>query len=186
MSQPVFRSIEIEIFSLQKLWEEVAGAFVAALERQDGPSMLLLTRQKVPTLNAIDVDTRRRGVAQGAYIARRETAVLKTILLATGSELQHALAAAEELGPGTRVVSMPCSNVFDAQDEHYRASVLPADVTLRVAVEAGVTEGWWRYVGDKGRVIGLDRFGESAPAGELFEHFGFTAANVAATVRDAL
>ena len=99
------------------------------------------------------------------------------------------MAAAERLaddGVAVRVVSMPSCDVFDAQDEAYRETASTASVTARVAVEAGVTEPWWRYVGPEGHVVGLDRFGESAPAGELFEYFGFTPANVAATARKIL
>jgi transketolase len=89
-------------------------------------------------------------------------------------------------GVAARVVSMPSTDVFDAQDADYRESVLPAGVTARVAIEAGVTGGWWRHVGQQGRVIGLDRFGESAPANELFEYFGFTTDNVVAVAKDLL
>jgi transketolase len=112
-----------------------------------------------------------------------------TLLIATGSEVALAVAAAEALaadGLKARVVSMPCPSLFDVQDEEYRESVLPAFVTARVAVEAGATECWWRYVGPHGDVVGLDRFGESAPAGKLFEHFGFTPANVAAAARKVI
>jgi len=111
------------------------------------------------------------------------------LLLATGSEIELAMNAADALaedGIKARVISMPCTDAFDAQDADYRESVLPAAVTARVAIEAGVTEGWWRFVGLQGRVIGLDRFGESAPANELFEHFGFTADNVVAVAKNVL
>ena len=111
------------------------------------------------------------------------------LLVATGSEVTLAVSAAETLaeeGVKARVVSMPSTDVFDAQDADYRESVLPAGVTARVVVEAGVTETWWRIAGPNGRVIGLDRFGESAPAGELFEHFGFSTANVVAVAKDVL
>ncbi len=111
------------------------------------------------------------------------------LLIATGSEVALAVTAAETLakdGIKARVVSMPSTDVFEAQDEDYRNAVLPPHVGARVVIEAGVTGGWWRYAGAQGRVIGLDRFGESAPAGELFEHFGFTAANVVATVNNLL
>jgi transketolase len=110
-------------------------------------------------------------------------------LIATGSEITLAVAAAGKLaadGVKARVVSLPSTDVFEAQDAEYRESVLPAVVTARVAVEAGVTDGWWRYIGPQGRVIGIDRFGESAPAGELFEHFGFTADNVVAAAKEIL
>ena len=111
------------------------------------------------------------------------------LLIATGSEVALAIGAAERLaseGVKARVVSMPCTSVFDAQDEDYKAQVLPANVVARVVVEAGVTENWWRIAGPGGRVIGIDRFGESAPAGELFEHFGFTIDNVVASAKDLL
>ena len=98
----------------------------------------------------------------------------------------YAIAGRTADGVAARVVSMPSVDAFDAQDADYRESVLPAAVTARVAIEAGVTEGWWRHVGQQGRVIGLDRFGESAPAGELFEHFGFTMDNVVAVAKDVL
>ncbi len=144
--------------------EEVAGAFTAALQRRDGPTALLLTRQKVPTLHDLPVETRRQGVARGAYVARKETETLKTILIATGSELQWALAAAHELGPSVRVVSMPCCERFDRQPVEYQQQVLPTECTRRVAIEAGVSSLWYKYVGLQGRVVGIDRFGLSAPA----------------------
>ena len=111
------------------------------------------------------------------------------IVIATGSEVSLAVSAAELLaadGIKVRVVSMPSVDVFDEQDAAYRESVLPAAITARVAIEAGVTDTWWRYVGTAGRVIGLDRFGESAPAEELFEHFGFSADNLVAVAKDLL
>jgi transketolase len=111
------------------------------------------------------------------------------VFIATGSEVALAVSAADTLGAEgiqARVVSMPCTDVFEAQDAGYRESVLPADVNARVVIEAGVTDCWWRYAGAKGRVIGLDRFGESAPAGELFEHFGFSTDNVVAVAKDVL
>jgi transketolase len=113
----------------------------------------------------------------------------EVILIATGSEVALAVAAARELagrGRQARVVSMPCASVFDAQDEAWRAAVLPPDVTRRVAIEAGAPDGWWRYVGARGRVIGMTRFGASAPAKALFEHFGFTAAAVVAEAESLL
>ncbi|MDH3752144.1 MAG: transketolase, partial [Gammaproteobacteria bacterium] len=106
-----------------------------------------------------------------------------------GSEVALAVSAADVLaadGINARVVSMPCTDLFDAQDEAYREQVLPGALTARVAIEAGVTEGWWRYVGPQGRVIGLNRFGESAPAGELFAHFGFSTDNVVAIAKETL
>ena len=111
------------------------------------------------------------------------------IIIATGSELELAVKAAESLaaqGKQIRVVSLPSTNVFDAQDAAYRESVLPAAVTKRVVVEAGVTDSWWKYAGSNGKVIGLDRFGESAPAPALFKEFGFTTENVVAAVESVL
>lgn len=154
--------------------EEVAGAFVAAMQRTDGPTMMLLTRQKVPTLNDIPVQTRREGTVKGAYIAIKESAALETILIATGSELQHAIEAAKQLGPSTRVVSMPCMERFDRQPDSYRAEILPSSCTKRVAIEAGVSGLWWKYVGTDGKVIAIDRFGISAPGDTVMSELGMT------------
>jgi len=139
--------------------EETAGAFVAAFTRTDGPTMLSLTRQALPNLNQIPVEVRRNGVLAGAYIAIPETAPLDTILLSCGSELQHAVAAAAKLGPGTRVVSMPSQHRFDKQPAEYREKVLPRSCRKRVAIEAGVTCSWAKYIGLDGAIIGIDRFG---------------------------
>jgi transketolase len=158
--------------------EETAGAFAAAFARTDGPTLLALTRQGVPLLSEIPVQTRREGVLRGGYIARKETAALELVLLSAGSELQHALAAARNLGPGTRVVSMPCFSRFDRQPEEYRESVLPRAVRKRVAVEATVTSTWARYVGLDGAVVGIDRFGLSAPGGDVMKKLGITAEHV--------
>jgi transketolase len=154
--------------------EEVAGAIVSALERTDGPTMLLLTRQKIPTLHDVDLDTRRKGVAKGAYVCVKESGPLEVILIATGSELQHAVAAAKEIGAGARVVSMPCMERFDRQSQAYRDEVLPASCTKRVAIEAGVTGLWYKYVGMAGKVIGIERFGISAPGNTVMEELGIT------------
>ncbi len=143
--------------------EETAGAFAAALERTDGPTLLSLTRQAVPMLNDIPVAERRQGVLKGGYIAIKETAPLTHILLSAGSELQWAIAAAKQLGAGVRVVSIPSFQRFDAQSREYRESVLPPSCRKRVAIEAGVTALWPKYVGLDGKVLGIDRFGLSAP-----------------------
>ncbi len=158
--------------------EETAGAFAAAASRIDGPTLLALTRQAVPMLNEIDVQVRRDGVAKGGYIAQRETGALDLILLSCGSELQHALAAAKELGEGTRVVSMPCFERFERQPESYRAEVLPNECRRRVAIEAGVPDTWYRYVGLDGKVVGLHRFGLSGPGDEVMKEFGIDAQHV--------
>ena len=125
-------------------------------------------------------------IARGGYTLKDCVGTPDVLLIATGSEIQLAMGAANALaadGIKARVVSMPCTDAFDAQDADYRESVLPAAVTSRVAIEAGVTDGWWRYAGTHGAVVGLDRFGESAPAGVLFEHFGFTAENIVAVAK---
>jgi transketolase len=158
--------------------EETAGAFIAAAERIDGPTLLALTRQAVPLLNDIEVKVRREGVRQGGYIAKKETGKLQRILLSCGSELQHALAAAKELGEGTRVVSMPCFERFDRQPESYREEVLPNECRKRVAIEAGVPQLWAQYVGLDGKIIGLHRFGMSGPGNEVMKEMGIDAQHV--------
>ncbi|MGB8803486.1 MAG: transketolase [Chthoniobacterales bacterium] len=158
--------------------EETAGAFVAAMERTDGPTLIALTRQVVPILNDVDLRARREGVRRGGYIAKRESEPLELIILSCGSELQHALAAANELGAGTRVVSMPCTERFNRESEEYREEVLPKNVRKRVAIEAGVPEIWYQYVGLDGKVIGLHRFGLSAPGAEVMKEFGIDAQHV--------
>ncbi|MFZ9745693.1 MAG: transketolase [Opitutaceae bacterium] len=163
--------------------EETAGAYAAALARTDGPTVLALTRQVLPTLAAIPAETRRQGALRGAYVAVHEQGPLECILLATGSEVQLALEAARLLGPGTRVVSMPSTQRFDRQPAEYRESVLPAACRRRVAVEAGVSGGWYRYVGLDGRVVGIDRFGLSAPAPVAFRELGLTVEAVVAAAR---
>lgn len=160
--------------------EETAGAFVAAMERQDGPTVLSLTRQGIPNINTASADERRNGVLQGGYVIRKETIDLDAIIIATGSEVQHAVAAAEELGGGVRVVSMPSMLRFDAQSADYKESVLPSSCRKRVAIEAGVSGLWYKYVGLEGKVIGIDRFGISAPGDTVMAELGMTASNVVA------
>ena len=162
---------------------ETIAAWQHALERRTGPSALLLTRQGLPVLKQTD---RSRAMC-GGYILRRESgSAPRAILLATGSELHIALAAAEMLGPDIRVVSLPCFELFDAQEESYREEVLPAAVEARVAIEAGSTRGWERYVGVRGAVHGIDRFGVSAPADRIASELGFTSESFAAFVRSYL
>ena len=158
--------------------EETAGAFVAAMERQSGPTVLSLTRQGVPNINSASADERRQGVIKGGYVIKQETAELETIIIATGSEVQHAVAAADELGAGTRVVSMPSMKRFDEQDDAYRESVLPSLCSKRIAIEAGVSGLWYKYVGSQGKVIGIDRFGISAPGNTVMEELGIAPASV--------
>ena len=165
---------------------ETAAAWALALERRDGPVALALTRQKLPTLPGTSTGA-RNGVARGGYILREASGgTPELITIGTGSELQLAFAAAEALeadGIPTRVVSLPCWEVFDAQDQAYRDSVLPPSVRKRLSVEIGVSLGWERWVGDEGAIVSLDHFGASAPAGTIFEHFGFTTDRVADVAR---
>ena len=163
--------------------EETAAAFAGAMQRLDGPTVLSLTRQVVPNLSFAPVETRREGTLKGAYILVKETAPLETILLAAGSEVQHAVAAAKELGAGVRVVSVPSMERFERQSAEYREEVLPNGCRRRVAIEAGVSDLWYRWVGLDGKVIGIDRFGISAPGDQVMQIFGMTAANVVATAR---
>jgi len=158
--------------------EEVAGAFAASVSRPNGPTALIFSRQNVRTLNEISVADRRQGTLKGGYIALKETEPLTHILLAAGSELQWAMDAAKELGPSVRVVSLPCFTRFDRQSEEYKAEVLPASVTKRVAIEAGVSGLWWKYVGLNGKVIGTDKFGFSAPGDVVLNSFGMNAKTV--------
>jgi transketolase len=155
--------------------EETAGAFAAAMLRTNGPTLLALSRQAVPMLNEASAQTRREGVAKGAYILVKETGALKTILLSAGSEVQHAVAAAKTLGEGVRVVSVPSFFRFDQQPAAYREEVLPSSCRRRVAIEAGVSGLWYKYVGIDGKVIGIDRFGLSAPGNKVMEVLGITA-----------
>ena len=154
--------------------EETAGAFAAAFQKTTGPTMLVLSRQNIATLNEIPVDTRREGVFKGGYIAKKESAPLDLILLATGSELQHAMKAAAELGAGTRVVSMPCFERFESQSAEYKESVLPRACRKRVSIEAGISDPWFRYVGLDGKTVAIDRFGLSAPGNIVMEQLGIT------------
>lgn len=158
--------------------EETAGAFIAAAERIDGPTFLALTRQTVPLLSEIDAKLRREGVLKGGYIAKKETGKLNLILMSCGSELQHALGAAKELGEGTRVVSMPCFERFARQSDSYREEILPNECRKRVAIEAGVPQIWSQYVGLDGKIIGLHRFGMSGPGDKVIKEFGIDAQHV--------
>lgn len=158
--------------------EEAAGAYLAAMQRQDGPTALIFTRQGVLANDAVSPSERREGVLKGGYIARKETAPLERILLATGSEVALALSAAEQLGASTRVVSMPCFERFNRQSAEYRESVLPADCTDRTAIEAGVSMTWGQYIGLQGKTVCIDRFGLSAPGGTVMKTLGLSVENV--------
>jgi transketolase len=158
--------------------EETAGAFAAAFSRADGPTLLALSRQDLPHQGGASSTVRREGTLKGGYILIKETAALEAIVIATGSEVQWAVEGAKDK-PGVRVVSLPCFERFDRQDAAYRESVLPAACTKRVAIEAGVSGLWWKYVGTQGQIIGIDRFGISAPGNTVFKELGITAEAVA-------
>ena len=194
--QPVEQTATLRMIPNMDVWRpcdttESAVAWANAIERKDGPSSLCFSRQNLPfqARTAEQVAAIRRG----GYVLSEADANInagkpQAVIIATGSEVALAMAAQKALGEAgiaVRVVSMPSTNVFERQDAAWKAAVLPAGVP-RVAVEAGVTDGWYKYVGLEGRVIGLDRFGESAPAGELFKEFGITAEAVAAAVRAVL
>jgi transketolase len=164
---------------------ESAVCWKDAIERRDGPSCLIFSRQGLP--HQTRSSEQIANISKGGYILKDCDGTPEAIIIATGSEVALAMGAAEELaGRKIRVVSMPSTTVFDAQDEAYRESVLPSGVTARVAVEAAVTDGWYKYVGMNGKVIGINRFGESAPAGLLFKEFGFTVENVVKAVNSVI
>jgi transketolase len=166
---------------------ETAAAWQVLLERDRGPVALALTRQNVPVLDPADVSADQ--VRRGAYVLSDHGGQPDVILIATGSEVQLAMAAATTLrgeGLRPRVVSAPCLEWFAGQDDAYRESVLPPAVRARVSVEAGVTQGWSAFVGDAGRSVGLDHFGASADHYRLFSEFGITADAVVAAARDSL
>ncbi|MDP2272714.1 MAG: transketolase [Archangium sp.] len=167
---------------------ESAEAWLFAMERTKGPTGLVLTRQKVPTFDRTKLGS-ARGLHKGAYVLAESSGPAKVIIIGTGSEVQLAIAAKEQLekdGVPTRVVSMPCMELFHAQDAAYRESVLPKAVKARVSVEAGVTFGWERFIGDHGVAVGVDKFGASAPDKILFEQYGLTAAHVVAAAKQSL
>ena len=190
--QPVEQTATLRLIPGIQVWRpcdavETTVSWRAAFERQDGPSILVFSRQNLPHVPRTQQQI--EAISRGGYVLSDSDGQPEAIIIATGSEVELALKAADELkaaGKKIRVVSMPSTNIFDAQDAAYRESVLPAAVTKRVAVEAGVTDGWWKYVGTNGKIVGLDRFGESAPAGQLFKEFGFTVENVVKNVEAVL
>ncbi|WP_417598799.1 transketolase [Oceanospirillum sp.] len=166
---------------------ETAVAWKSALERDNGPTSLILSRQNLA--HQPRNEEQLANIARGAYVLKDCDGTADAILIATGSEVALAVAAAEELtakGKKIRVVSMPSTDLFDAQDAAYRESVLPADVITRVAIEAAHKDFWYKYVGLEGAIIGMETFGESAPANQLFEEFGFTTDNIVGTVDELL
>ena len=185
--QPIEHAATLRMLPNMDVWRpcdtvESTVAWIAAIERDDGPASLLFSRQNLPF--------QKRGAEQLANVARggyvlSDAQDFKAIIIATGSEVAIAMEAQKILAAdniAVRVVSMPSTNVFDRQDSLYRSTVLPKGPP-RIAVEAGVSDFWRKYVGLNGTVVGIDRYGESAPAGDLFKYFGFTAESVAATVK---
>jgi len=190
--QPVEHVASLRMIPNLEVWRpcdtvESVVAWKCALESQAAPSALIFSRQGLP--HQPRTAEQLENVARGGYVLREPDGQAQALIIATGSEIGLAVAAANELsseGVKVRVVSMPNPGLFEQQDEAYRASVLPPALTARVVVEAGVTAGWASFAGDKGRIIGIDRFGASAPAGELFKHYGLTVENVSQAVRDLL
>jgi transketolase len=167
---------------------EAAEAWAACVQRTDGPTALALTRQTLPVLDRTELTT-AKGLHRGAYILREAGGSPDVLLIGTGSEVQHALGAAEQLaadGIQAQVVSMPSWELFAEQSETYQRKVLPPDVPARVSIEAGVTQGWERYVGTTGTAIGVDRFGASAPGERVMTEYGLTADHVAEEAREVL
>ena len=193
--QPIEQTASLRLIPNLETWRpadqvESAVAWKASVERKDGPSALIFTRQNLAQSDRTSAQL--ANIARGGYVLREcceKGGCPDLILIATGSEVELAMKAAETLsaeGVKVRVVSMPSTNVFDKQDEAYRESVLPSNVTKRVAIEAGIADFWYKYVGSNGRIVGMNSFGESAPADQLFKVFGFTVENVVAKAKEIL
>ena len=188
--QPVEQIPTLRMIPNMSVWRpcdavESAISWKLAIERRTGPSCLIFSRQNLAHMSR--TPEQLAAIARGGYVLRDCAGTPDAIIIATGSEVELAMKAAEAMSDkAIRVVSMPSTDTFDAQDAAYRESVLPKAVTARVAVEAAVTDGWWKYVGHQGAILGVDRFGESAPAGPLFKEFGFTVENLVAKVRGVL
>ena len=158
--------------------EETVAAMVHSVTRQEGPVALIFSRQNIKQNDAMDYMARRQGALKGAYVAKAEEGDLEMIIIATGSEVPHALDAAKDL-KGARVVSMPCMEAFERQSDEYKESVLPSSCTKRIAMEAGVSGLWYKYAS---KVVGVDRFGFSAPGDIVMKELGMTAENLAAEI----
>ncbi|RUO58697.1 transketolase [Pseudidiomarina insulisalsae] len=190
--QPVEQLSSLRLTPNMSTWRpcdqvESAVAWKAALQRTDGPTSLVFSRQGLPQQQR--TSEQLANIARGGYVLLDCEQQPELILIATGSEVGITMAAAktlQEKGQQVRVVSMPATDVFDAQSADYREAVLPAAVTKRIAVEAGIADYWYKYVGLNGRIVGMTSFGESAPAGDLFKHFDFTAEHIVATAEELL
>ncbi len=190
--QPIEQTATLRLIPNMSVWRpcdavESAVAWKMAVKRKEGPSSLIFSRQGLPhqqrTVEQLEL------IERGGYILSDCDGTPDTIIIATGSEVDLAMGAAKQLtekGKKIRVVSMPSTDFFDAQEQTYRESVLPSAVTARVAIEAGVTDGWVKYVGLQGKVVGINKFGESAPADDLFKVYGLTVDNVVKTVEALL
>jgi transketolase len=167
---------------------ETVAAWKFAIEYKTGPVALLLTRQKLPTIDRTKYPT-ADNLVKGAYVLVENSPTPDLILIGTGSEVQLALGAYEQLvkeGVKARIVSMPSWELFERQSKEYRTSVLPPNIKKRVAIEALITMGWEKYVGDNGRIIGMNSFGASAPVDVIFKHFGFTVGNIVTIAKEML
>ena len=177
--QPVETVSGLRVFPNLDVWrpsdaEETVAAYVSSVTRKEGPTALIFSRQNMDQNEAMDYMERREGAMMGGYVAKKETADLDLIILATGSEVQHALKVAADM-PGARVVSMPCMDIYDRQSDDYKESVLPSSCTKRIAIEAGVSGLWYKYAS---KVVGVDRFGFSAPGGIVMSELGMSAENL--------
>ncbi|PSU06855.1 transketolase [Photobacterium gaetbulicola] len=190
--QPVEQMASLRLTPNMSTWRpcdqvESAVAWKLAIERKDGPTALIFSRQNLAQQARTEAQV--ADITKGGYILKDSEGKPELILIATGSEVELAVEAAAQLtaeGKQVRVVSMPSTDAFDKQDAAYREAVLPSDVTARVAIEAGIADFWYKYVGFDGRIIGMTTFGESAPAGELFKMFGFTTENAVETAKELL
>jgi transketolase len=182
--QPVEQIATLRLIPGIRVWRpcdsvETAVAWKSAVERIDGPSILIFSRQNLTFMPRSQEQI--ADISKGGYVIFEGEGQPQLILISTGSEVELAVKVAKEMASkaiSIRVVSMPSTNVFEEQSAEYRESVLPSNISKRIAIEAGSTDGWWKYVGLEGKIIGLDRFGESAPASDLFKEFGFTVENL--------
>ena len=190
--QPIEHVSNLRIMPNMNVWRpcdavETITSWCNAIENQSGPTSLILTRQKLN--HQLRTEEQVQAIKKGGYILKDSKNTPEIILIATGSEVLVAMESAKMLdsdGIDVRVVSMPCNNIFNQQPESYRSAVLPKSVKSRLAIEAGITNFWWQYVGSEGDVIGIDEFGLSAPANELFEYFGFTVKNITERARSLI
>jgi transketolase len=190
--QPIEHLTSLRAMPNLSLWRpcdalETAVAWIAAIERATGPTALVLTRQALPQQPRSA--EQQAAVRRGGYVLIDCVGAAEALVIATGSEVGIAAQAVKTLndrGRRVRLVSMPATDIFDAQDASYREAVLPRAVVRRLAVEAGATLGWWRYVGTQGRVLGIDQYGASGKGADVFAHFGFTADNIVRQAEELL